>query len=409
MTTAFALALALGLTSPQIGPDPNLKANYHIDRSDQDAFTERLRGKIEKSDGSAWTNGHVEISFMCPLGLSNARNELVRNFTEQQISRLEISIDGKKIPYKDVRDIKAGEANFWTLDVDPLTTQDQVSIRIPSPGGTKAPILEVLLEGTLIYSTLKPGPAEGGYRFSLSPKMQSVALEMEEARVTVDPKKLAGQLSSLGLAPSAPFRFSKVLGDFAEFYAAQASYGKDTRHQEVNVFFGDSARRRGDCHTLNTPSLLALRSLGITAFYPSGRILGTSAGHATNYVYDSQLGDAFIANFSGISAGRYSGTAIERFNKGRPRNLIYFEIDRTYYHTFGIKGIASEPEPVPAITGLSNCGRVSVMQESKAVGTLFPDSVPGASSVRKLDPSDGRFVTFTEDGPKFRTAQGGNR
>lgn len=409
MTTAFALALALGLTPLQFGPDPNLKANYHIDRSDQDAFVERLRTKIQKSDGTAWANTPVEISFMAPLGLPIARNELVRNFTEQRISRLEIYLDGAKIPY--VEKPKAGQVGFWTLDVDPLTTQDQIAIRIASPGGKVTPTLEIALEGTFINSQLRPGSKPDAYRFELSPKMREVGLEMMEGGVTVDAPRLVQQLRALGLAPTGPYRNLDVLGGLASFYAEQADYdkGKENQTSDVNRFFEQRSLRAGTCQDLNTPSLLAFRSLGIAAFYPSGRILGSSAGHATNYVYDPQLHDAVVANYSGISAGRHSGTAIERFNKGRPRNLIYFELDRTYYHTFGIAGIPGEPEPNPVVRAQSNCGRIAVSQERAMVGNAFPDAVPGASSVRKLDPSDGRFVTFTEDGPKFRTAQGGNR
>lgn len=209
MTTAVLLAFAV-LGSPQSAPrpDPTLKANYHIDRSDQEVFTERLRTKIQRQSGT-WGTGPVEISFMGPLGLTFARNPSVRNFTEQQISRLDIFIDGKKIPY--VEKPQKGDVGFWTLDEEPMTGHDQVAIRIASPGGNSAPVLEMVLEGTFVYSALRPGAKPDAFRFPLDGKMRDASVELKEEGYKADTTRLPRQLIQLGLVTDGAFRVSDVL------------------------------------------------------------------------------------------------------------------------------------------------------------------------------------------------------
>lgn len=170
----------------------------------------------------------------------------------------------------------------------------------------------------------------------------------------------------------------------------------------MNLFFEERAKRVGNCHTLNTPSLLALRSIGIPTLYPSGRYVGSNAGHAVTYPLDTQLGGTYALDFASVSNRRRKGDFVQQVNNSRPRNLIFFELDRTNLNTYGIKGIAGEPEPVPVSMGTSGCGYITVSEDGKRVSTHFPDAVPGASSVKKISESDPRFVLFDEKGVRFR-------
>jgi|GEM_PF-7094000 len=130
--------------------DPNLAANYHLDRTNQEAFETALQSRFTPGQGKSWTDKPIMVQFAAPLGYRELRNSLSRNFTEQQISEIKIAVNGRTIPF--IGDPKPQDSNYYTFVPEQLTGHDLLVIRLDSPGaGTANPIdVRVDLKGLML-------------------------------------------------------------------------------------------------------------------------------------------------------------------------------------------------------------------------------------------------------------------
>ncbi|HRF58636.1 MAG TPA: hypothetical protein PLH94_01830 [Fimbriimonadaceae bacterium] len=381
--------------------DPNLAANYHLDRTNQEAFETALQSRFTPGQGKSWTDKPIMVQFAAPLGYRELRNSLSRNFTEQQISEIKIAVNGRTIPF--IGDPKPQDSNYYTFVPEQLTGHDLLVIRLDSPGaGTANPIdVRVDLKGTWISSVPKAGAKTGGYTFDLTPKQQAVGLEMQEHGYTVDAPKLVEQLQRLGVVGERPFRVSDVLGNMARLAVTSFVYDTSNRGStnDVNEFFA-RPNPSGSCQKLNTPVVLALRALGVPVTKISGRDFNGDGGHAAGYAIDPQLGDALMLDASAVAAWRpKSQGPLDLLGVGQ-RKFVWFELDSTLRYRFSL---SFDDGPKNTADGTSNCGRMLLSQGGDYVGSAFPSVVPGtAKSWPALKPTDPRFVNFsTGVGPRF--------
>lgn len=401
--TTFALSLILCQPQAKITYDPNLKANYHIDRSEQTLHREsRLITIPAPKDG--WSGALVTLKFTAPLGMKESELPESRNFSAQQVHSLRIYRPGGKnlrfVDAKAVKSLTPADHGFWTLENGQLTGHSVVAIRLESPGkGSKAEMkVQYDLCKTDIREKVVDGADPGGYKTLLSDRARSVGLEPTENGYTVDADALVKLFQSRGMvAPN--FRVSDLLVQMLK-YAGTLTYDKDAiAVQNVNTFFEVPAKATGDCH-VSTQFGLGGRVFGVPAFKVSGIYNGSDVGHAISRFYDAQLGDSVSVDFSYVAAGPKGVNLSSPHQFPTGANLTYLLLDHGERMVAGISGIEGDIQSRGVRFGTKF--RALAWDGKTFISESWPAYIEGSAKTVPLKPTDPGYVVFkTGVGPTF--------
>jgi len=414
---ASSSILALMLAYPQIQATPVQEpalpislvdvaapANYHLDRSNQEAFQSRLTGEIGLAEGSVWTGRPVTVVFPCPLGFSPAKYPGVRDYPDQRIRDVKIYRGETELPFVPIP--KQGEFNYWTFNTEGRRGADCIAIRLSPPEGTEKINLTVDVSGTLIHPVVRPGsPAQNAYQFELPIEVKSAYLSPIEDEYKADLPKLLEQLAGYEIIDRRPVKVGEMLNRIGMFFVKNSLYDKDVDEPtlDMNQFFDPNYQRIGNCHALNTPLLFAARAVGIPASKVSGRFLETGKAHTVCRIYDPQLRDSFLVDVAAVAAYGITPnrSGLELISDSMPQRLLLFEDDASNFFRPRIEGLENEPSPGSGARGATNCGDWVIFSGGSYIGSVHP-TISEKLVIQPLTDKDGQFVVFTKEGIFFR-------